>query len=86
MAWHCCCEDFLAANTTQHSVSNTRVPSCHRKGGKRRKVDKKNLGGGEVVVKELLGPTIKSLGVAVHKYRDVFAEQSRDIGMLDVEG
>lgn len=57
-----------------------------QKTGKRRKVDKKNLGGGEVVVKELLGPTIKSLGVAVHKYRDVFAEQSRDIGMLDVEG
>jgi len=56
-----------------------------QKTGKRRKVDVKAIGGGEGVVRELLGPCIRGLGVAVQRYRDVYERQSREGGMMDVD-
>ncbi|KAJ9653494.1 RNA polymerase II transcription factor B subunit 1 [Neophaeococcomyces mojaviensis] len=51
-----------------------------QKTGKRRRVDVKNIGGGEAVVKELLGPCMKGLAIAVQKYRDAYDQQSKDLG------
>lgn len=47
--------------------------------GKRKKVDEKAVGGGESVVRDLLGPCIKGLGIAVQRYRAAYEEQSREL-------
>lgn len=47
-----------------------------KKSGKRKKIDKKMIGGGEEVVKQLMGPCIRSLGVAVDTYRRAIEEQT----------
>lgn len=46
--------------------------------GKKKRVDEKAVGGGEVVVRDLLGPCIKGLGIAVERYKAAYEEQSRD--------
>ncbi|KAK5087622.1 RNA polymerase II transcription factor B subunit 1 [Exophiala xenobiotica] len=47
--------------------------------GKRRKVDHAAVGGGENVVRHLLGPCVKSLKIAVDKYRITYEEQMREL-------
>ena len=50
----------------------------YRKTGKRKKVDKKAVGGGEAIVRQLLGPCIKSLKVAVDTYTTAYEEQIKE--------
>ena len=50
-----------------------------KKTGKRKKVDKKAVGGGEPVVKQLLAPVMRSLGVAVDTYRKIYEEQIEEL-------
>lgn len=51
-----------------------------RKTGRRHKLDPKAIKGGGAIVKELLGPIMKSLATAVQMYKQAFEEQSRSAG------
>ncbi|EXJ82518.1 hypothetical protein A1O3_06331 [Capronia epimyces CBS 606.96] len=51
-----------------------------RKTGRRHRLDHSAIHGGGSVVKELLGPTIKSLANAVERYKQAFEEQARGLG------
>ncbi|KAK5944412.1 RNA polymerase II transcription factor B subunit 1 [Knufia obscura] len=53
--------------------------------GKRKKVNRAGIGGGETVVKQLLGPCIKALKVAVDKYRVSYEEQMKELQSQQVE-
>lgn len=52
--------------------------------GKKKRVDEKAVGGGEVVVRDLLGPCIKGLGIAVERYRVAYQEQSREAQLAEI--
>ena len=56
-----------------------RADEIFRKTGKRRRVDTDAVGGGSSVVKQLLGPIMRSLASAVDKYRAAYEEQSKDM-------
>lgn len=47
--------------------------------GKRKKVDRAGVGGGEKVVKQLLGPCTRALSIAVDKYRTVYEQQLKEV-------
>lgn len=47
-----------------------------KKSGKKKKIDKKAVGGGEEVVRQLMKPCIRSLQVAVDTYRQAIEEQT----------
>jgi len=56
-----------------------RAEELSRRTGRRRKVDYANIGGGAVVVRQLLGPIIKSLTNAVERYRLAYEEQTKEL-------
>jgi len=47
--------------------------------GRRKKVDRAAVGGGDKVVRQLLGPCMKALKIAVDKYRITYEEQMREL-------
>lgn len=51
-----------------------------RKTGRRHRLDPSAIQGGGAVVRELLGPIIKSLANAVDRYKQAFEEQTRGMG------
>ncbi|KAK5086638.1 RNA polymerase II transcription factor B subunit 1 [Lithohypha guttulata] len=51
--------------------------------GKRKKVDKNAVGGGEAVVKQLLGPSLRSLQVAVDTYKRTYEEQISELQRIE---
>lgn len=51
-----------------------------RKTGRRHRLDPKAIKGGGAVVKQLLGPIIRSLANAVQRYRQAFEEQTKGVG------
>lgn len=51
--------------------------------GKRKKVDKNAVGGGEAVVKQLLGPSLRSLQVAVDTYKRTYEEQMSELQRIE---
>lgn len=51
--------------------------------GRRKRVDEQAVGGGEAVVRDLLAPCIKGLGIAVERYRVAYEEQSRELQQGD---
>ncbi|KAJ9495913.1 RNA polymerase II transcription factor B subunit 1 [Exophiala xenobiotica] len=51
-----------------------------RKTGRRHRLDPKAIRGGGAIVKQLLGPIIRSLANAVQRYRQAFEEQMKGLG------
>lgn len=56
------------------------VEERFRKTGRRPKIDHGAIKGGGKVVKQLLGPVIKSLANAVQRYKQAFEEQTKNTG------
>jgi len=56
------------------------VEERFRRTGRRHRVDYAGIGGGEKVVRQLLGPIIKSLADAVQRYQQALDEQTKELG------
>lgn len=65
---------------------DAQAAQIYKQTGKRKKVNRSGVGGGEVAVKQLLDPCMKGLAVAVEKYRATYEEQIRELQSLDVDG
>ena len=66
-------------------VMEAQIKGIFERTGRKQKINRKAMGGGEEVVRQLMAPTIKSLGVAVEKYKTTYEEQMRQQGLLTID-
>lgn len=62
-------------------VMEAQIKGIFERTGRKQKINRKAMGGGGEVVRQLMAPTIKSLGRAVAKYKTTYEEQMRQQGL-----
>lgn len=76
-------KDAQDERDTKLKALKAQALKIYQQTGKKKRVDEKALGGGEVIVRDLLGPCIKGLGIAVEKYKTAYEEQLHELQQGD---
>ncbi len=74
-------DDAEKERTVELQKMKRQVMEAYERTGRKMKVNAESVGGGRKVVEQMLGPTVRAIGVATERYRKALAREGAEVGI-----